>query len=226
MGGGSSKVESGGRFRVSVACASTLTLLCLGAVAFRVIERWGWVDCVYAACGVLTCVGIVVTPRTAGGRALVAVLNVSSLGVTGLWLSEVADARRSWTRRALRMGSPAPGDAAAWGRGSGDALALAAAALPPWFTAGAFFAWSEGWPLPEALYFALTCATGLGMGGDNLEPLRPLTRVVFCAYIVAMQGVTFHLCAAVGAVVHAAVARLLRSTEGGGPRPHTETASE
>jgi len=178
------------------ACGVSLALLLGGAAGYRALEGWPAVDCVYAAAGVLTTVGIVVVPRTAAGLAFTAALNVASLGAAGAWLAELAAARAAGARRALALGD-APSARA-------DALAAAAAAAAPWAAATLFFARAEGWEIGDAAFFALSCATGLGMA--DRAPRTPAGRLALVAYVFANMGVMLNALAALGAALQAAAA--------------------
>ena len=178
------------------ACVS-LALLLGGAAGYRVLEGWPAVDCVYASAGVLTTVGIVLSPRTAAGTAFTAALNLASLGAAGAWLAEIAAARAAGVRRALALGdAPSP---------RADALAAAAAATVPWAAATLFFARAEGWPLGDAAFFALACATGLGMA--DREPRTPAGRLALAVYVFLNMGVALNALAAVGAALQGAAVR-------------------
>jgi len=187
----------GGGTRGAAALAS-LVLLGVGAAGFRALEGWGAVDCVYAAAGVLTTVGLVVPPRTAAGAAWAAALNVASLGACAVALGDISDARRAWmgARGALR------GRAAA-------ALVLGVAA--PWAAATLALSALEGWPLPTSAFLALCCATGLGMA--DVAPRTSAGKLALAAYVVASMGAALHLCAAIGAAVVDAAAPAARAIE-------------
>ena len=176
--------------RASPALLCSLALLGLGMVAYRSLEHWGWVDCFYASSGVLTTVGILKVPTRPSSRAFTAALNVASMGVAGLWMAEVSEARRAWARRALNLQS--------------DALVHVLLTAPLLLGAAGAFAALEGWGFWEAAYFTLTCSTGLGMG--DVEPLHPASRVLLPLYLLAVMGTTFQCCAALGLALRDAAA--------------------
>jgi hypothetical protein len=186
----------------SVAQLLTLLLAAVATVAYRRLERWGWVDSLYASVGVITTVGQLRVAATPAGKLFTAVLNVASLGVTGLAITEVSDARKAWTRQALRLGGSAPSV-------SLEAACYAAAAVPPWVAASFFFSWAEGWSLAESFYFSLTCATGLGMG--DTEPKTVLAKLVLIPYLFATMGVFLNLLSLLGSMQHTSAARSLNS---------------
>ena len=174
---------------LTVVSCLTLALLVVGAVGFRIIEKWSAVDCIYASAGILTTVGITVHPTKRLSLLFTALLNVSSLGVTGLWLGEISELRRAWMRRTMRLSGEAPSVRA-------DAVILFAAAGVTWAIASVYFALVETWPLPEASFFTFACATGLGMG--ELAPVTAKGRLGLVVYLFANMGVALNACAATG----------------------------
>ena len=176
--------------RPSPAAQCALALLLLGMATYRSLEHWSWVDCFYATSGVLTTVGILKVPARPAARAFTAALNLASMGVAGLWMAEVGEARRAWGRRALQLQS--------------EALLHALLSAPLVLGAAAAFAALEGWGFWEAAYFSLTCATGLGMG--DVEPLHPASRVLLPLYLLAVMGTGFQCCAALGLALRDAAA--------------------
>jgi hypothetical protein len=183
---------------MSVAAALSLFLLLAGVVGYRLLERWPLVDCVYAAVGVITTIGIVVTPRSTASAAFTAALNVLSLGVTAVWLSEIADARRRWwARQPLLRGR--------------EGAAFAAAAAAPLAAAAAALAAAEGWPLPTAGFVALCCATGLGLA--DAAPQTAAGKLIIAGYVLINMGTTLSVCASVGSALHDAVAPDLQGAQ-------------
>ena len=176
--------------RPSPAAQCALALLLVGMATYRSLEHWSWVDCFYATSGVLTTVGILKVPSRPAARAFTAALNVASMGVAGLWMAEVSEARRAWARRALNLQS--------------DALVHVLLTAPLLLGAAGAFAALEGWGFWEAAYFTLTCSTGLGMG--DVEPLQPLSRVLLPLYLLAVMGTGFQCCAALGLALRDAAA--------------------
>ncbi len=197
---------------LSAAATATLALFLASVLAVRALEGVSWVDAVYAVTGVMTCVGIVITPTTPASRAFTAALNVASLGLGALVLTEIADYRRAWTRSLLRRGGSAPSLA-------GEAVHLAVAGLPPLLAAAAFFAHVEGWHLSTALYFSLTNGTGLGMDGA-VEPKHAASRLAFSAYVWWEMGVLINLLSLLGTLARDSLAKAAyagaREGDGGG----------
>ena len=183
---------------LSTAHALTILFILLGALAYRALERWSWLDCVYAATGVLTTVGIVMPPRTFRGTLFTALLNLLSMGVAGVYIGEVVEARRAWARRALRLGGDAPAAAQAE-KLRADALLLTALAVPPWLAVAAALCRLEGWPWGEGALFTLMCSTGLGMG--ELEPKTGGGKALLCFYLFYAMGTWFNLVHVVGLLV-------------------------
>ena len=167
-----------------------LVFLIIGTLTYRLLERWPWVDCAYAAVGVLTTVGIVVPPKTRRGLLFTAVLNVCSMGAAGLWINELFEQRKGAVRRLLRIGGDAPAASRA-GRLLREALLLCALAVPPWLGAAAGLCALEGWPWSEGLLFTLTCSTGLGMG--ELEPHGAGAKALLSAYLFYSMGTWLQL---------------------------------
>jgi len=199
---------------ISLPHALTLALIALGALAYRLIERWPWLDCAYAATGVLTTVGIVVPPRTFRGRLFTALLNMLSMGVASVYITELYEARRAWARRALRLGGDAPAAAHA-AKLRQDALLLAALAVPPWLAVSAALCRLEGWPWGEGALFTAMCSTGLGMA--DLEPKTGGGKALLCFYLFYAMGTWFNLAHVVGlAVIAWAKAALGASWAGAG----------
>ena len=189
---GSSSASRATLFRISPSQALSVSLLLLGTVVYHFLERWSWVDSFYASTGVLTTVGIVMVPHTARGRWFTSLLNVASLGVAGLWISEVSEGRRSWARRVFRLGSMQPTP-------TQDVLVHAALVVPPLLAASTAFAYLEGWGAWDSLYFTLTCSTGLGMG--DVEPLQPTSRLLFSLYLLWVMGSAMDCLHALGVIL-------------------------
>jgi hypothetical protein len=179
------KAGPGSLLPASPAFACTLLLLGAGMLAYRTLERWSWVDCFYAASGVLTTVGIVKPPQHPLARFFTAALNVCSMGVAGLWVAEISEGRRSWGRRALSLKT--------------DALVYLLFLVPLLLVASLVLAHLEGWVFWEAVYFTLTCSTGLGMG--DVEPLTAPARVLLPVYLFFVMGMTYQLCAVFGVAI-------------------------
>jgi hypothetical protein len=173
-----------------VAQQLTLAFAVLGALAYRLLERWPWLDCAYASIGVLTTVGIVVAPKTFRGTLFTAALNLLSMGVTGTCIVELFEARRAWARRALRLGGDAPAVQPV-ARLRQDALLLGVLAVPPWLLASAALCRAEGWAWGEGALLTLMCSTGLGMG--DLEPKTGGGKALLCGYLLYAMGSWFNL---------------------------------
>jgi hypothetical protein len=176
-------------FGLSAACVCNATLLLTGMVVYRSLELWSWVDCFYATSGVLTTVGILKVPQRPSARAFTALLHVASMGVSGLYIAEVSEGRRAWGRRATNLNS--------------DTLVHALLTLPLMLLAALVLAQLEGWGLGEALYFTLTCSTGLGMG--DVEPVTPAARLLLPPFLFYVMGTTFQCMAAIGTALLGAV---------------------
>lgn len=73
-------------------------MLMIGTLTYMHLENLSLVDALYLTTGVITTVGLVVVPRTMAGRAFTAIFNFLSLGLGVLLLTEIAEARRGWTR--------------------------------------------------------------------------------------------------------------------------------
>ncbi len=198
----------------SAAGLLTLLFIAVGALVYRWLERWPWLDCAYAATGVLTTVGIVMPPRTFRGTQFTALLNVASMGVAGVCIGELFDSRRAWARHVLRVGGDAPA-ASSVGKQRKEALLLLALAVPPWLAAAAALCRLEGWSWGEGALFTLMCGTGLGMG--DLEPKTGGGKVVLCFYLFYSMGTWFHLTHVLGL--------LLLGWARGWLRPHGKEAS-
>lgn len=184
---------------LSPAAQCALALLLAGMATYRSLEHWSWVDCFYATSGVLTTVGILKVPSRPSARAFTALLNLASMGVAGLWMAEVGEARRAWGRRALQLQS--------------EALLHALLSAPLVLGAAAALAALEGWGFWEAAYFCLTLSTGLGMG--DVEPIHPVSRVLLPFYLLAVMGTAFQCCAAVGLALRDAAAAAAGPAGGG-----------
>lgn len=83
---------------VSTATLAVALMLMIGTLTYMHLENLSLVDALYLTTGVITTVGLVVVPRTMAGRAFTAVFNFMSLGLGVLLLTEIAEARRGWTR--------------------------------------------------------------------------------------------------------------------------------
>lgn len=188
-------------FRVSPSQVLSVSLLLLGTVVYHILERWSWLDSFYASTGVLTTVGIVMVPHTSRGRWFTSLLNVASLGVAGMWISEISEGKRSWARRVFRLGSMQPTP-------TQDALVHAALVVPPLLAASTAFAYLEGWGGWESLYFTLTCSTGLGMG--DVEPLQPTSRLLFSLYLLWVMGNAMECLYCIGKILSSTAAKPLR----------------
>lgn len=141
---------------LSLKTLAVAALFALGTVVYRWTERLTWVDAAYCTTGVLTTVGQVIVPTTPAGRAFTALFNLASMGVTVLFIMEIADGRRDAARRALRRGG---GLAGASNRM--EVLVLLAATVPPVVVMAAVLQYLEGWhSYAEALYFCIITASG------------------------------------------------------------------
>ena len=181
----------------SVRPASASMLLCVvlllvGTAGYRVLERWSLLDCVYAAMGVLTTVGIVVLPTNHASRLFTAVLNALSLGAACVFLAEVSDARRAHARRLLRL-TPGGGGAPSLPQ---ELAVLGFLCAVPLVVATLYFAMAEGWSARDAAFVAFASATGLGLA--DRAPATPAGKIGMCVYLVCNMGTTLNFCAAVG----------------------------
>lgn len=179
--------------RLSPAGGAAVLLLLAGAAGFRALERWSLVDCLYESAGVLTTVGITLTPTRGATRAFIALLNAAGLGVGA---ALVADVR---AHRARRWAALVPGGGG--GRGAGVDAAVGAATV---LLGAAAMAALEGWPPPAALYWAFTVATGLGM--ESIAPETRAGRLLFVVYAFAALGAVIHALSSLGDAAVAAAA--------------------
>lgn len=232
LGGGARRYFLCGSLSTTTVAAGLLFFL--ATFVYMALEGLSFIDAMYLSTGVITTVGLVLVPRTILGRIFTAALNVASLGVGVLLLTEIAENRRHWTRSLLQR-SPWYGlpDRSPWrlccfcsraastdgGGGGGVPLALCtevlsyAASTLPLVTLGALvFHAMEGWPLGEALYFCLLCASGLGMG--DVEPRHWTSRLFFIVYVWNAMGVTLAFLGAIGYALHDALnASLARNAQ-------------
>ena len=167
-------------------------LFIVGTCGYRYFERWDWLDCAYASVGVLTTVGIVMPPRTPSSRLLTSVLNVASLGVVSVWLSEISSARYNFTRRALGFGKIARSP-------SMDFIVFSTATLLPLAVAIVAFCLTEGWSIGESAFVALACATGLGLA--DTAPVTKGGKIALSFYLFVNMGVTLNACSLLGHMV-------------------------
>jgi hypothetical protein len=165
-------------FGLSVPHAAGVSIFTAGVLGHMALEGLSLVDAVYATTGVMSTVGIMVTPTSPESRLFTCLLNLASLGLTALLLAEVGEARKGWARQSLRAGD--------------EVAQLLVAAVPPLVGAAVAFSVLEGWSLFTSFYFAIVAGTGLGTDGV-LEPATPLARLVFCAYVFAEMGVMCNL---------------------------------
>lgn len=187
---------------VSIAFAGVSALCIVGTLSYMVLEGLSFIDALYLSTGVITTVGLVLVPRTVGGRAFTAVFNVVSLGLGVLLLSEISESRRAWSKSIVKRGI---------GRGRWDIIELLAsfsAMSIPVVAAAFVFHAIEGWPISESLYFCLITASGLGMG--DVEPRQWTSRLLFIAYLWYTMGVTLSFLGTMGHVMHEALAARLR----------------
>ena len=207
------------RPKVSLSALGVVALVSLGAVAYHVFEGLSWIDSIYLSVSVVTTVGLVIVPRTGAGRIFTALLNASSLGLGVLLLVEIADWRRERWRGRIKAIVLAAGGASSpvFSSRALDAAALFAAAAPAVLGTAALLQWLEGWPwYAEAVYVCFTAATGLGLG--DLEPTRPVSRLVFAAYLLWAMGATLHLLGLAGTGLHEAMRGV---ASGGGVQQHS-----
>ena len=150
-------------------------------------------------------------PVTPIGRAFTALLNVLSLGVAGLWISEISEGRHSWIRSVFRLSSAKTSLLQ-------DFLLQMTLVIPPLFAASLAFTYLEGWGFLESVYFTLTCTTGLGMG--DVEPLQPSSRVLFSLYLLWVMGSCMVCLQTLGMLLSKFAARSLpvAGLFGGGPK--------
>lgn len=136
---------------LDAAATICLSLGLVGCLGFRQLEGLSWIDSIYATTGVMTTVGIVISPTSNASRLFTAVLNFLSLGVTAMVVQHIADLRRASVRSILRQGGHAPSV-------SSEMLHLMLAAIPPHLMASAFFSYAEGWPFVTSVYFSVSTA--------------------------------------------------------------------
>ena len=156
--GGDMDTHLPGLGHVSIKTIAVAALFFIGTVAYRFTERLSWIDSMYCTTGVLTTVGQVIVPRSAAGRLFTAVFNLLSLGITVLFIMEVADARRDATRKALRHRAGLGGSSTRL-----EVIVLCAATVPTVLGMAALLMLTEGWSsYAEALYFCIITASGEG----------------------------------------------------------------
>jgi hypothetical protein len=150
----------------------------------------GWIDAVYQTVGVMSTVGIVVTPTSPAARAFTALLNLVSLGVAAAVIAEIGEKRRATSRALLRQGSRPPTLAS-------EAAQTALSAFPTLLLTTFVLSYLEGWGMGLSLYFSITCGTGLGMDG-SVEPRTPMGRLVTSMYVMAQLACMCSFCSVFG----------------------------
>ncbi|RYG51684.1 two pore domain potassium channel family protein [archaeon] len=178
---------------LSPAWTTILLLHLIGTPVYMIVEGMSAVNALYLCTGVMSSVGIVVIPTTFVGKSFTVLLNIISLGLGVLLLTEIAEARRkqstAWVpaRLARRIATA-------------DAFSLLLAALPSFLLSSWTFSLLEGWSMPDAAYFTFIVGTGLGM--DNVEPRHASSRLFFIAYVWYQTGITLCVLGSVGQALY------------------------
>ena len=178
---------------LSINAFLSLTLLFIGIVGFRLLEKWSWIDCFYASTGVITTVGIFITPQTNAGTFFTCLLNFASLGIVASWCSEIAENRMKFWSQTF------PPTRRSYNR----LLALLFAAIFPMIVTTVMLSIIEKWSFSTSAFLTFCCGTGLGMA--DMSPQTAIGKLILSFYCIINMGTVLILCIDIGSMIHDAV---------------------